>query len=486
MMLGTIPFPPFEPDRSPFVTGVGENLRNCIPVVDGWGPFPELVSYSQALPGPCLGAIYVRTGTGAFKIIAGTETGLYQLDTTDFSWTDISGPSAPYAVPEGDRWSFTQFGNRLIATNIADPVQSFDVDIGIAFEDLGGSPPQAKYVWNAGDFLVLGHLATGTNRIQWSGINDASYWTVGERGSDFQDFPDGEEVTGGIPEPLGAIVIQRTAMQYMRFDPVSGYTFTFSPANPARGSNAPLSIVQIGSGDFFYLSESGFFRGVEAAAIGAQRIDDWFFANVNLDLIPSVRGVADPYQKIVWWQFETINAERVLLGYHWQLDRWCYADANVTEMVDLVTPGITWDGLFDIYPDGIDTIDVPFDSRLFAGGRPTFGAFTDDNELGFFSGQNRAATLQTALVELSPSMRTMINAARVETDCRDFTLRTGVVDFHGQVPTFGVAMSPSARSGLVPLRASGRLHAFRMEIEAGSTWTKVTNIRPEGITEGRQ
>lgn len=486
MMLANIPFPPFEPDRSPFTIQGGRNLLNCVPIKDGWGPFASLQTFTEALPSACLGATYVRTATGAYRIIAGTETGLYELDTTDYSWTDISGSSAPYSVPEGDRWSFCQFGSLLVATNIANPPQSFDVDTGSTFEDLAGSPPQAKYVFNAGDFLVLAHLASFPNRVRWSGINDAEWWTVGQRGADFQDFPDGEEIAGGIPEPLGAIVIQKTAMQYMRFDPNSGYTFTFSPANPARGSNAPLSIVQIGSGDFFYLSESGFFRGVQGVPIGAERVDNWFFQNIDLNEIPGVRGVADPYKKIVWWQFQDLTTARKLIGYNWQLDRWCYSDADVTEMVDLVTPGVTWDGLALLYPSNIDQISVPFDSRLFAGGRPTFGAFNSEGRLGFFTGDNREAVLETGQLELFPFKRAFINGARVETDAQIYTMAVGSVDYHGGDIAYGLEASPSTRSGLVPLRASGRLHSFRLTIPAGEAWQYVTGVRPEGREEGKQ
>ena len=94
-----IPFGPFEPDKSPFEASVSQNVVNALPVANGWGPMPGLSVISQPLPSPCRGAVYVRTSTGTYSIIAGTETGLYRLDTTDYSWIDISGPSAPYSVP---------------------------------------------------------------------------------------------------------------------------------------------------------------------------------------------------------------------------------------------------------------------------------------------------------------------------------------------------------------------------------------------------
>ena len=71
------------------------------------------------------------------------------------------------------------------------PPQVYDVETGGSFADLGGSPPQAKYIWAAGDFVVLGYLKTGADEfpqdIHWSGLNDATYWTIDRRkGSDRQ------------------------------------------------------------------------------------------------------------------------------------------------------------------------------------------------------------------------------------------------------------------------------------------------------------
>ena len=480
-----IPFPPFEPDKSPFNGGAGDNLKNCLPVADGWGPMPSLSVISEALPGTFKNGAYVRTSSGDFVVIAGTSTGLYRLDTTDFSWVDISGPSAPYNVPLNDLWSFTLFGPNLIANSLGDVPQTYDIDAGGNFADLGGSPPVAKFSWAAGDFLVLAHLANEPSALQWSGLNNSAYWTIGQRGADKQLLPSGGEIMGGIPDQRGALVILRDAMQYMQFAPSSGYTFTFSPANEKRGTVAPYSIVQIGPGQFVYLSEDGFFSGVAGQPIGAERVDRWFFQNADPARLVDVIGVADPYQKIVWWQFATPAGSKLLLGYDWQLDRWCYSDQDVSQMVALTTPGITWDGLDALYAT-IDDVDEPFDSRLFTGGRPTFAAFTTDQKLAYFTGPNKAATLETADIELVPGSRAFVNGGRVQTDCTGFTMEIGAADFHGDSFTYKSAVSPSTRSGHLPFRASGRLHKFRMNIPAGEEWSHVTGIAPFFTPEGKQ
>lgn len=480
-----ITFAPFEPDRSVYSTDATTAALNVLPVRDGWGPAPGLTVISDALGAECLGAIVVRTSGGAYYVIAGTATGLYRLDTSDYSWDDISGASAPYGVPSGDRWSFCIFGQNLIACNLTDAPQVYDIDAVGTFADLGGSPPKAKYVWSAGDFLVLGHIVNQQKRVQWSGVGDATFWVTGRRGSDYQDLPDGAEVTGGLSGEGGAIVFQRNRIRVMTITQDADFSMAIAVGNPNRGAISPLSICNIGPGQFVYLSEDGFFRNVEGVPIGAERVDTWFFDNLDSSKIEEVRGVADPFKKIVWWRFDTASGGQEILGYNWQLDRWCRIEAAITEMAALATPGITWDGLAALYTT-IDEIDEPFDSRLFKGGSLAFAAFNTDNKLCYFTGQNLAATIETADVKFFGDRRAYVHEARVFTDATDFTVKDGVSDFHGGTVTWSSAHSPSSVTGAVHMRHDGLLHRFRVEIAAGADWSHAMGIDATAKPTGKR
>jgi hypothetical protein len=459
-------------------------MKNAVPVRDGWGPFQELDEYSNALPSEPRGSTYVRDSSGNFKIIAGTADGLYELNTSTLNWDEISKSATPYNVPDGDQWQFERFGDSLIATNIGDPPQVYDIETPGNFADLGGSPPQAKYVWVAGDFLVFGYIQSNPARVQWSGLNDATHWTVGEKGADYQDMPDGTDITGGIGEPKGAIIVQRKVMRYMQFSPASGYTFTFTVANPERGCVAPLSITQIGPRDFVYLTEDGFFRGVEGNPIGAERVDGWFLnTQVDLDNIVSVRGVADPFAKVVWFQYQDSSSTAYLLGYNWQLDRWCYADNNVSDLAALTTAGVTLEGL-DAFSTSIDTLTPGLDSRVWKGGRPTFAGFTTDYKLAYFSGENREAQLETAEVELAAPNKAFVQGVRTYTDADDYTVEVAGSDFHGGTVEYGAATSPHSRTGVAPARNEARLHKFRVTITAGDVWGHALGVNPEYVPSG--
>lgn len=472
-----IPLPAFEPDKSKFNSSASDNVLNALPVANGWGPMPGLSAISQALGAECRGATYVRTAAGTYKIIAATATGIYLLNTTDYSWTDISGTSAPYNLGLQDSWTLTRYGDQLVIHNIGDPIQVYDIEAGGVCTDLAGSPPKAKYSWVAGDFLVLGYLegTRGEKTVRWSAINDIETWTLKQNGADLQELPEGDEVMGGFGETGGFNVIQRSGMQFFPFALNSGFTFTRQVINPKQGTLAPRSIVSIGPGLFFYLSEDGFFGGANRKPIGAERVDRWFLDQIDQTYLNDVQGAADPFEKIVWWRYRTPGGTYNRLGYDWQLDRWCTTDLQVGEMVALATPALSWDGLGTLYAS-IDAVTEPFDSRLFSGGRPTFATFNSDNKLAYFTGPNLAATIDTARVELDATRRTFVSGARVETDAATHTVSDGTSAFHGDTETFSAAASPSTRTGLVPMRSDGRLHKFRVVIPAAEDWSIASSV----------
>lgn len=476
-----IPFAAFEPDRSKYALMASTAIVNCLPVADGWGPFPGLVVISEALPSACLGIVLVRTSAGGFAIYAGTTTHLYKLDTTSspYAWDDVSGDT--YAVPDGDRWSFAVYGSRLIATNLVDGMLYIDIDVGTEFAALPNAP-KARYVWVAGDFLVGGHIASHPRRVIWSAINNSELWTPGSRGSGLQDMLSGNEVVGGIGSEMGAVIFQRNAIQVMEKTVNPDSAFSFRPVNEARGVISPLSIVQFGSGKFGYLSEDGFFVGVEGLPIGAERVDRWFLNDeIDRDAISDVRGMADPYNKIIWWQYTKTSGEKALVGWSWQLDRWCYCSESLAEISALASPSLTWDGL-DLLFDSIDDVDVPFDSRFFSGGRPTLNGFTSDHKLAVFSGTPTRATVTTADIQFFPAHSTP-HEMRIVTDAASYSTTQIMSKFHGGPRTRGTAVSPFSRTGVTHFRQSAFIHAFETVIPAGTDWNFITTIVPVRVTQ---
>ena len=475
----------FEPDRTIFAPDATSNVINCLPVRDGWGPMPDVSVISTALGTACLGAVYIRTAAGAYRIIAGTATALYEFDSATLGWTDRTRlVGGAYAVPAGDNWSFLPFGLNLLAANITDDIQFLDIGSGTNFAALAGSPPKCKYLATAGEHLLMAHLASFPNRVQLSGIGDATYHTIGSRGADFQDFAEGEEIVGAIGAERGAVIIHRTVIRQLVLTSGGDYSFTTSIINPSRGSVAPLSIASIGPGRFVYYSSDGFMLGFEGTPIGLERVDRWFASQVTGTNIFLIQSMVDPYQKIVWFKGIRSDNTGFMVGYDWALDRWCYSDAAIELMAALVTPGVTIDGM-DVYYSTFDDASEPFDSRLFTGGSPTMAVFDTSHRLCYLTGGARAATLQTPDMQLNSGGRAFLREARVIGDAGvDFTLKAITADYHGGTRTTGSAVTPYSTTAICHFRSSALTHAFLMEIPAGAAWNHVIGVEPIAIPEG--
>ncbi len=478
-----IPFPAFSPDRAAYSTDATDVALNVIPIADGWGPMASFVPYADALPSAPRGSITARNSSGTQVTIIGTATALYRVES-DGSLTDVSGPSAPYSVPDDDEWSFDLYGDRIVAANITDDIQYYDISTSTDFADLPGSPPKARFVKVIGDFLAVYQLADDKSAIAWSGINNSEQWVPGEELSDTNSFPDGGELQAISVNGSGAILAFREGFRTMTFSPDSGYVFTFSPLAEGNGCSSPLSLVEIGRGDFVYYSDTGFYRGASATPIGAERVDRWITEVAPESARGKIKGVADPFRKIVLWRYEDAGGNGYLLGYSWQLDRWFQSDTPVSGLGVFATPSLTLEDLDALYPAGLDSIPFSLDSSAFSGGRPSFSGFDASYRLGFFTGLSQAVTIETGANEFSPGTRAFVNDVRAITDAENHSMLIGMYYDHGYDPDWTIEVAPNPRSKLMNFRADARLHKFRFKIPSGENWTTATAINTNPIATG--
>lgn len=469
-----IPFPAFEPDKSPFGPAASPWVLNCLPVADGWGSCPKLKEISNALPADCRGAFACQKEDGSWQIFAGTATKLYRLNQTNNTWTDVSRTSGGnYAVPTNAQWVFRKFGPYVVAVNGQDAMQKFDIESASNFSAVGGSPPIAAGLEVVGDFLVAYNIASEPGRLRWCEINDIEGWTLGENLADYNDIPDLNTIQYIVPSATGAIVCCELGFMNMSSALSTQWVFTFSLIHKARGVASRYAVVPIGPGDFVYYSYDGFYRG--DTPIGGERVDRWFSAFSDSSDIINMAGEIDPFRKIVWFRFKAKNSAYYLLGYNYQLDRWCLSDNQITAMMKVGSPVITNDAM-DSYFATNDDIDVPYDSTFWAGGRPSFGGVTPNGKLAYQSGAPAAATLETAILPLGGGPRVMVNGGRADTDALNFTAQVATTDFAGQDLNWRDPVTPSARTKSIPFRADGRYHKFRLSIPEEEAWTSAQSI----------
>ena len=489
-------FPQFAPDRAGYDPTVMTTMENALPLYNSYAPIPSFEATANALPGAPRGVTIVRRNDDSFATYVGTATGLYRFNSSTNGWDDVSGPDAPYSLPQGAFWSFTQFGQQLLATQAGNITQEIDVDTGSAFARLGGSPPIASYNMKVGPFFVLLGISGNEDAMQWSGRNRTDEWRNGQLSAGGQVFGEGGAITGGVGGQNGGVVFQVDAIRRMVFTPTSPYVFNFIKQDlehhgGGRGCIAPASIVTVNNSAYF-LDDNGMYRYTDGqiTPIGDERVDRFIRQNAQNRTL--LQGTADASSKSIYWAYRSIDvvqpgageefkADKVL-GYNWANDKWFLAKIMTGWVSSATTPGTTLEGL-DATGYNLDTLPFSLDAAVWKGGRPLIIGFDMDNKLGYFQGPNMRAVLETADSELNPTRRTYAEGLRVYTDANEVFAQVGTKEtLEGPVRWRG-EQPRSERRGLCWARAEGRWHRSRVILPAGATWSHLTGVHYEDLSD---
>lgn len=259
---------------------------------DGYRPLGQWAEEFSAITDTPKGGASFVSPSGMPSIIVGDSAKLYKAFGSGFQQIGTG-----YSLQGNMRWRFAQFGSLAIATNSADPMVKIDLQTG-AVSPLGGNPPKGEFLAVVKDFLVVSSPDGKGNRVRWSGINDAEWWTIAQRQSDEQILPDGGTVNGILSGEDGYI-LQRKAIRRMSY--VGGsLIFTIDVVANNIGCVTPHSVAQFGSLGFF-LSEQGWY-GVEGGRIfpiGNEWIDRTFLNAYDEQDWPNMSTAIDPVNKVL-------------------------------------------------------------------------------------------------------------------------------------------------------------------------------------------
>ena len=341
-----IQFKDWLPDQPSILDSVSE-ANNVIPLAIGYGPFKSAVNYSGTASENLNNCFAAKLDNDVF-IFAGGATKLFKVDNTDLSLVDESKAGGYTGT---NRWQFLQFGNLALASNGSEKIQSFDVNSSTAFADASSDAPIAKYITAVRDFVVGDNIGAGTNpnKVQWSGINDASVWTTTATSqSDYQLLPDGGDITGIVGGEFGIVFLEKAIVRMSYIG--SPLIFQFDTISRNVGCIEGNSIAQY-SGTAYFLSDDGFYatNGQTLNGIGSEKVDRYFFNNANIGDIDSISAAVDPERNLVIWNYGNVSGGRSLLIYNFETQKWCEADTDVDYLSTLATPGATLDGLDAAY-----------------------------------------------------------------------------------------------------------------------------------------
>jgi hypothetical protein len=451
------------------------SVTNTFPLANGYGPLADVADFSNAAS-ENLNAVYAGKSGGNSALFAGGTTKLFLYAQADNDLDDVS-KSGGYSTPTSERWRFTQFGNVVLAVNGQTKIQSWTLGTSTVFADVAAAAPSPYHITVVRDFVVAARTAANPNRIYWSDINDETDWTPGIGSqSDFQDLADGGDIMGMTGGEFGLILTERSIVRMSYI----GSPFFFQFDNIARniGCLSSNSIAQYGAQTFF-LSDDGFYmcNGETVQAIGTEKVDRFFFDEVELGKLNEMSAAIDPVKNLVIWNYKNqSNANRQII-YNWQLNKWSYADLDVNYINSVYTPSSTLEGL-DIFGT-LDSLPASLDSRTWAGGALLF-AGVRAAKIITFTGAYKTASIVTGDIGLQGS-QSLATLAKPLVDNGSATVGIASrINLDGTI-TFSTNVAADAE-GRVGLRSAGRYH--RIRVSPTGNWTSALAVDVELAPQG--
>jgi hypothetical protein len=489
-----IPFGEWLPDLPDLANPGATVAKNVVPDAGSYRSFPKLTVYSDSIGGVCKGAIVARDNTGNYFNYVADTSAIYVSNARSFS--AVTRVSGSYNTPSEDFWEFVQFGNRVFAVNGANADLPQHISLGAAnFADLS-SAPRAKHIATIKDFVVLGNISStagvAPQMVRWCAINNPDSWTPdAATQADFQDLPgDGgwiQSIVGG--EYGSGLVFQERAVYRMTY--VGGQlVFQFDKVQTNVGVYAPGSVASYRNVVFF-LSEEGFYMydGTNIVPIGSGKVDQTFFADLDVANVHRMRAIVDAQRKIVIWAYPGSgnaggNPNRLMI-YNWHYKKWSRVeDINVENILRAITDTFTLDGL-DAISTNLDTLVVSLDDAQWRTGNMLLGAFNADHRLALFNGSAMGAEVETGEQHFNARGLTYVTEVRpvVIGESASVTLAVATRNVLTENPSYGVAQSPNS-TGFVSVRATGRFHRFKMTTADGSNFEHLMGVDVLGQDDG--
>ena len=474
-----IPFGEWLPDQPEHGKKGANVATNVYYAANTYKRFPSLVDYSSNTTSTdSKGAGSFRDNSNTVYNFVATRTNLYQLASGAFT-----SRKASLTGDHDDFWTFTQFGEYVIASNGVDAVQYYLMGTSTNFANLtaiqtAGTCPVFRVSGVVRDFLVAGNIVGATNRIQWSGINDITVWSGKQ--SDLQDLPgSGGRVVAITSGEVGYVFRQN---QIIRMDYVGGnVVFRLSVISPNRGAVYGRTVCQDNRHIFFY-ADDGFYQinGDQVIPIGAEKVNRFFDLNLNKGFTDRICAAVDPFNQLAMWLYPSVNntanttgiCDRIII-YNYVTKKWSLAEASASTIFPQFVGAYTVE-LMDIISENLDDIGAALDTDYWSGGQMFLGAMDSDYKAAIFSGTSNECEVETDEIEPFPGLRANITGVRPIVDAAatlTVKARERLADTESE--TSSVSMR---NSGINPVRKSGRYVRANVKIPSGTIFTHAQGV----------
>lgn len=457
----------FAPDSDLTSPGIFTDCTNVIPYEAGFKGAPTPVAAAvAALASDCRGAVVATQLDGTRRVFAGTQTKLYELVAG--SWIDRSAGS--YTGSSESRWSYCQFGNTTIASNLTDGMQS---SASGAFAAIAGAPKAKIVVSATNNFVIAFNTNDGTygqSQDRWWNCaqGDQTNWTPAV--STLANTGRLVAIEGAIQAALtlGDYVVaykQRAIFIGVFVGTPVVWQWNLIPGGEA-GAVGQEAVCDIG-GAHFIVSNDNFwlFDGTRPVPIGHGVIRQWFLNNSSPTWRYRTKAIYDKQNNLVHVSYPSLNSTGACdatLIYHVLKKQWGRHDQTVEAPLNYISPGVTIDGL-NSYAATIRTLpNIPLDSQFWVSGGQTPSFFNSSHQLVTLTGSAGASSFTTGDTGDDDAV-TMIDRARIRF-LQSPTTATATGYFKmNEGDNLIVGATNAINDGKFDLRQSGRFHRIRFD-----------------------
>lgn len=383
----------FTPDADPTTPGVVTSCTNFIPYEQGMKGAPTATTPASvpALAAACNGAAVVTKLDDTRRVFAGSTTALYELSAG--SWTARTRGTGAYTGGTDTRWSFAQFGDVSLASDLTDVIQRSNGSG--AFADIA-TAPKAKVIFSVGAFVMALNTVDGTygaspDRWWCCAASDETSWTpsvstLATTGR-LVSTP-GQLVAGGR---LGEYAIAYKAKaiylgQYVGAPSVWDWVQVPGGEAGCVGQDAWCDI----GGAHFVVGDDNIwlFDGSRPVPLGVGQVRQWFYNNSNPTYRYKTQCIFDRQNNVVWTFYPSTSSTACdsALVYHVQTKQWGSVTISIEAALNYIASGVTIDGLSSISStiDGLS--GYSFDSQFWLSGGKALSAVNTSHQLQLLTG----------------------------------------------------------------------------------------------------
>jgi hypothetical protein len=470
------------PDVDPFAPGVIADCEMMEPSIRGMRAAASAANTGvAALPSDCRGAALVTKLNGAKRLLAGTQTRLYEANST--AWVDYSATT--YTGGADSRWEFRQFGDVTIAVNGVDDPQSSTAATFTALTAM----PVAKLAETVAGFVMVANISDASWPYSdgwWcSALLDETDWTpdVATQSARSRLVETPGEITA-LRSIGGDVVAFKVSSMYVgRYvgpDPI--WTWQRVPGDV--GAYAQQGVVSDGTALYFWGGDDFYrFDGTRPQPIG-QAVRRWFAENASQAYLYQMLGQYDRAKSLARWYFAPNGASTPTqcIVYNTRTGAWGRADRAVQAVVGYVSSAVTYDASGALAAATFDGTLFPqsYNSPLWTASTEIPAVFNGSNVLQTLSGVAAASSLTTG--EIGDDDRYLV-LRKVRLRYSDSPNAASMTHYYAANPggAYTTGTTSSIDDGKFDVLKSARWHRLRWDFAGDVEVAGYTvDVQPQG------